>query len=43
LWVPSPLAGEGQDGGKTGRAPLITPSLILPRQGGGEKKRRRAA
>jgi len=40
VWVPSPLAGKGQDGGKTDRALLLTPSLILPRQGGGEKKRR---
>jgi len=33
LWVPSPLAGEGQDGGKMGRALLFTPSFLLPPQG----------
>jgi hypothetical protein len=33
--VPSPLVGEGQDGGKRYRG--FTPTRALPRQGGGKR------
>jgi len=33
VWVPSPLAGEGQDGGYTTELFFFTPTFILPHQG----------
>src|SRR5712691_12578557 len=39
LFAPSPLAGEGWDGGEKcgiGTPPAVTPTLALPRRGGGD-------
>src|SRR5262245_57528194 len=37
-YVPSPLAGEGQGGGRqASRLPLVPPTLALPRKGGGKQ------
>ncbi len=39
MFSPSPLAGEGWDGGERrglGAPPAFTPTLALPRQGGGD-------